>query len=80
LPIYNLLLVRFENSEILKAELVIERAVDANNRRIRDEAQQSDARICEKLQNTAEEHDLVIGPQDYRADEELRTTSYRSAA
>lgn len=44
------------SSEILKADSLIARAVGANDRRIRDIAQLSDARIRERLRNTADEH------------------------
>jgi hypothetical protein len=47
-------LVFFGNTEKLKADSLIERAVDANHRRIRNESQQSDTRIRERLQGVAE--------------------------
>jgi hypothetical protein len=57
----TLLLVRLRTSEILKADSLIKRAVDANDRRIRDGSQQSDSRIREKLQNVAEKHYFFAG-------------------
>src|SRR5271156_6855799 len=63
LPISTLLHVRFGSSEISKAGSLIERTTDANDRRLRDEAQSSDARSRERLQNTAQEHSLFIGPR-----------------
>jgi hypothetical protein len=47
----------------MKPDPLIGRVVDANDRRIRDEARQSDARIGEKFQDTKEEHYLFIGSQ-----------------
>jgi hypothetical protein len=70
LPISALLLIRFRRSKQSKADSFIDRAVDANNRRTPDKAQQSDARIRKRLQNMAEEYFdplAVIG----RASEEL---------
>jgi hypothetical protein len=73
----TLLLVRFGNSKILKDDSLIERAADADDRRIRDESQQSDARIRERLQNIAEGHYLFSGSQSLtRAGEEIRTINF----